>query len=124
MVIVDKEGSFKGIIETVELYAVSMSVELNEQVDALITKSYSTVSGDTTLRAAIAIMVGEHIDILPVLDENNESIIGLVSYKDIIRAYQYNLSSHEYFNRHISIKRSTIKILLHGKKLVAKIKPL
>jgi hypothetical protein len=45
----------------------------------------------------------------------------VLSYKDILSAYRHHIDEHEE-GVSISLKRRTLKVLLHGKKRLAEIK--
>jgi predicted transcriptional regulator len=62
-------------------------------------------------------MAKEDIDVLPVLSNENHNIIGILSYKNIISSYKLKLQDHQINQKApISIKRNSLKLLVHGKK--------
>ena len=64
-------------------------------------------------------MANEDIDVLPVVSNGNQNeIIGILSYKDILSAYSYKFNEHEKTNASISLKRQGLKILLHGQRFL------
>lgn len=63
-------------------------------------------------------MARENLDVLPVISGNNNKITGMLSYKNIISVYSRDLEEHQE-NRAISLKRRTLRILLHGKKRIS-----
>jgi predicted transcriptional regulator len=75
----------------------------------------------SSLRTAVEMMARENIDMLPVVSEE-KNIIGIVSYKDIIAAYKYNIEDHVKKYPSISLKRNSLKILIRGQKLISAIK--
>jgi predicted transcriptional regulator len=62
-------------------------------------------------------MAKENIDILPVISNEN-NIIGILSYKDIISAYKSDIDNYIKKRPSISLKRNGLKILVHGNKLI------
>jgi predicted transcriptional regulator len=60
-------------------------------------------------------MAVENVDVLPVINSDNNKITGLHSYKDILSAYRLQQNEHEE-GVAISMKRQTLKLLVHGKK--------
>jgi hypothetical protein len=63
-------------------------------------------------------MARENVDVLPVVSkENNNSIVGILSYRDIISAYKFSMEEHEKKHPRISLKRRSLRILLRGQKL-------
>jgi predicted transcriptional regulator len=68
-------------------------------------------------------MAKENTDVLPVVSkENNNSIIGILSYREIIASYKKNMDEHVKKHPDISLKRRGLKILLRGQKLMTSIK--
>jgi predicted transcriptional regulator len=63
-------------------------------------------------------MAGENIDVLPVLSNENNHVIGILSYQNIIAGYQQSLQEHTTNHPNISIKRRSLKILIRGQKLI------
>ena len=74
-----------------------------------------TVTETDTLRAAVDKMAKENIDVLPVVSEESNQLVSILSYKDILSSYRITADEHEKRNTHISIKRRALKILSHGK---------
>lgn len=64
-------------------------------------------------------MAKENIDVLPVVSNDDGTIIGILSYRDIIDTYKYSLEEHEKKNPAISLKRKGLKIMLRGKQMVS-----
>jgi predicted transcriptional regulator len=64
-------------------------------------------------------MAKENIDVLPVVSNlDNNNIIGIISYKNIIPAYKHGMDEHEKKHPAISLKRRSLKVLVHGQKLL------
>ena len=62
-------------------------------------------------------MAGENIDLLPVMSNEN-TIIGILSYKDIISAYKSDIDNFVKKQPSISLKRNGLKILVRGNQLI------
>jgi predicted transcriptional regulator len=60
-------------------------------------------------------MARENLDVLPVVRNADNKIIGVLSYKNILSVYSRHLEEHQQ-GVAISLKRRTLKILLHGRK--------
>ena len=67
-------------------------------------------------------MARENLDVLPVVSAGTNKVNGILSYRNILSAYKYHLEEHEERVTPISLKRRTLKILLHGKKRLASLK--
>ena len=65
---------------------------------------------------AVQTMAKENVDILPVVSE--KEIVGILTYHHIISVYNHGIDELETKQKHISLKRQRLKILLRGQKLV------
>jgi chloride channel protein, CIC family len=116
-VIVDDKGEFKGIVSSSSLN--SDHRDDDTLIGSLIKRKSFTISSHDNLRTAVEMMAKENLDVLPVVsNENKNSVIGILSYKDILSVYKYRVEDFEKLRPHISLKRSGMKILLHGQKLI------
>ena len=77
---------------------------------------------DTFGILAVETMARENIDVLPVISKENNHIIGILTYHDIIAPYKHGIDQHEKKQPHISLKRSGLRIILRGKKLMLAVK--
>jgi CBS domain-containing protein len=120
-VVTSNEGEFRGIISSTELKA--NQHRKYELIGTLIKHTGNSVSVDQSLRTVVEMMAKENADVLPVISgENKKTIIGLLSYKDIIAVYKDDLANHEKKERQISLRRGGLKILIRGKKLIRGVK--
>jgi CIC family chloride channel protein len=111
-IVADAQGTFKGIISSSNLFSLHHPEEailLN-----LIKRKPVAITAQDTLKAAVETMARENLDVLPVIDTGTQKVVGLLSYKDILSVYGNGFSQHEE-NRAISLKRRSIKLLLHGR---------
>ncbi|MGB4843939.1 MAG: chloride channel protein, partial [Ferruginibacter sp.] len=109
------EGEYKGIISSSQLYN---KINLPEtKLEVLIKQKPVSVENNNSLRTAIEIMANENIDVLPVLSNENKNIIGILSYTNIISSYKASLHDHKRNRPHISLKRNSLKLIVHGKKI-------
>jgi CBS domain-containing protein len=96
---------------------------MNSLIGTLVKHKHISIANSSSLRIAVELMAKENIDVLPVLSKENENvIIGVLSYHDIISAYKYNIDEHERQRPNISIKEGSLKIFLRGKKLITTIR--
>ncbi|MDR3211297.1 MAG: CBS domain-containing protein [Planctomycetota bacterium] len=108
--VVDEEGGLIGIISDRDFLAsVSPFVgTVNEQrrdiellrrkVGLIMTRKPSFIASDTTIAAAIRIMNSFKISCLPVVVNENMRLLGLVTWKDIVRAFcpePFHSKTHE-----------------------------
>ena len=114
-IIVNKDNEFRGIISSSNLF--SDHHPQDKLLGALIKRNSVSVGTHNSLRTAVEIMAKENIDLLPVTSAEN-NIIGILSYKDIISAYKSDSDNYVKNNPSISLKRSGLKMLVRGNKLV------
>jgi H+/Cl- antiporter ClcA len=114
-IIVSNTDEFRGIISSSNLF--SNHHQPDRLVGSLIKRNSVSISVDNSLRTAVEMMAKENIDILPVISNEN-NIIGILSYKDIISAYKSDIDNYIKKRPSISLKRNGLKILVHGNKLI------
>lgn len=120
-IISSNEGEYKGILSSSTIFSNLQSDD--RRVGSLIKRKNISVGIGSSLRAAVEIMAKENTDVLPVVSkENNNSIIGILSYREIIASYKKNMEEHVKKHPGISLKRRGLKILLRGQKLMTSIK--
>jgi CBS domain-containing protein len=111
------EGEYRGIISSSNL--MSKHHPGDTLIGSLIKRKHISVSKDSSLRKAVEMMAKENIDVLPVVSNlDNNNIIGIISYKNIIPAYKHGMDEHEKKHPAISLKRRSLKVLVHGQKLL------
>ena len=114
-IIAGKGHEFRGIISSSNLFSNHHSPD--KLVSELIKRNSVSVRSDNSLRTAVELMASENIDTLPVVSEDND-IIGVLSYKDIINAYKRDMDNNVQKRASISLKRNSLKMLVHGNKLI------
>ena len=114
-IIVNNKSEFKGIISSSNLF--SNHHEPDKLVGDLIKRNSVSIRIDNSLRTAVELMAGENIDLLPVMSNQN-TIIGILSYKDIISAYKSDIDNFVKKQPSISLKRNGLKILVRGNQLI------
>ena len=115
-IVSNSDGEYKGIISSSNLF--SEHHIQDDKIGALIKRNSIYIKLDDSLRFAAETMSKENIDVLPVISEENKNIVGLISYRDILATYKYGIDEHEMKRPNISLKRSGLKVLLQGQKLI------
>ena len=85
--VVDDNGAVIGIVTALDiLRAIQGGKKLNAMLARdIMTPNPSTVKRDTPLEEIISIMVEKEIVLVPVVEENNNKLIGVVARLDILR---------------------------------------
>lgn len=116
-IISDTEGEYKGILSSSSIFS-SLKDE-DSRVGALIKRKNISVDVGSSLRAAVEIMAKENMDVLPVVSKDSKSsIIGILSYREIIASYKKNMDEFVKKNPDISLRRRGLRILVRGQKLM------
>lgn len=116
-IVADNAGTFKGIISSSEIYSEKHLGP--EFLGNILKQNPVSVVKTSTLRAAVELMARKNLDVLPVIaSDNSGTVIGLLSYKDIMKAYKMRLHESENRIANISVKRRSIKVLLRGQKFL------
>lgn len=111
-------GEYKGIVSSSNLFSNHHDTE--SYIGTLIKRRNFSVAIDNSLRTAVEMMAKENTDVLPVVSkEDNNNIVGVLSYRDIIASYKHTIDDHEKKDPSISLKRQSLKILVHGKKMIS-----
>jgi predicted transcriptional regulator len=119
-IITSNAGEYKGILSASNLFSRHHAPETN--VGKLIKRKHISVSSHDTLRRAVEIMANENVDVLPVLSPSDNVVTGMVSYKNILSSYKISIEEHVKDHPTISLKRRSLKILVHGQKLIRSFK--
>ncbi|WP_214072538.1 chloride channel protein [Mucilaginibacter sp. dw_454] len=114
-VAINDQGEYAGIIRLADLY--NTLLDVNQPIKALLdTQVKESVISDDSLSRAIERMSKNDIEVLPVMASVNRNIvIGVLSYKDLIKAYTQNIEKNESAHVKISLKRRRIKMMVRGK---------
>ena len=120
-IVADQEDNYAGIISSSQLYNRLNQPETS--LAALISKKHVWVNDSFSLRKAIGIMANENVDVLPVLSGEEGGIIGILSYRNILTSYRQGIDEHRQNQPHISLRRTGLKLLVHGQKLKRFIQP-
>ncbi|MBE7172421.1 MAG: CBS domain-containing protein [Williamsia sp.] len=110
---------FTGIISSSNL--LSLHHKAGTKLGSLIKRKPFAITPNDSLKHAVEIMAKENLDVLPVVQETDRSTVGILTYKDVLSAYRSQ--SHEHKESvALSLKRRSLKMLVHGKKRLAVLK--
>jgi CBS domain-containing protein len=119
-IVTDQHGNYVGTANLTDInkHDIDPGIILKE---ILQTAQLSVKIGDN-LRKAVELMAEEGVEALPVTAGNK--VIGVLSYKDIINAYKSYHDENDQVNRHISLKRERLKVLVRSRGLLNQFKDL
>jgi H+/Cl- antiporter ClcA len=118
-IVVNDDGSFEGIISSSNLFSMHHTVDL--KIGSLIKRRPFAITASDTLKTAVEMMAKENLDVLPVISSETNKVKGILSYRNILSAYKHGIEEHQE-SIPISLKRRTLKILLHGKRRLTSLK--
>jgi chloride channel protein, CIC family len=115
-IVSNAEGEYRGIVSSSNLFSKHHKAET--PIGALIKRKHISINIGNSLRAAVEMMARENIDVLPVVAKENNNVIGILSYQNIISSYKQGIEDDTKKHPDISLKRRGLKILLRGQKMV------
>ncbi len=119
-IVSNKNGEYKGIVSSSNLF--NKMHKADTLTGALIKRKNISVHVDNSLRTAVELMAKENLDVLPVLSQENNKVIGILSYHNIIASYKKGMDDNIKKRPDISLKRRGLRILVRGQKLISNIK--
>jgi H+/Cl- antiporter ClcA len=115
-IVTSEEGNYKGILSASNLFSQHHNTSLS--VGSLIKRQPGPVTKDISLKAAVALMAQENVDVLPVIESTEDGkLSGILTYKDIMGAFRYGLEEHRKMQPSISLRRKGLRILIKGQRL-------
>jgi H+/Cl- antiporter ClcA len=115
-IVTDENGEYSGIVKSSSLC--DRNQKGDTMVGSLIADSTMVVNEDDSLRTAVEKMAKDGAEVLPVLNTETASVVGTLSYQNIITAYKQNLDQHTASFPSISLKRRSLKVLVRGQKMI------
>ncbi|QHS56633.1 chloride channel protein [Mucilaginibacter sp. 14171R-50] len=117
-VLIDNQNNYGGTLKITDLY--NADAKGAESLNDLVKPGPGPVIKSTdTLHQAVEIMSKNNAEVLPILSAGGDGkVIGVLSYKDIIKAYQTNIHKNENLHVKISLRRQRMKMVIRGKKLI------
>ncbi|GGG85113.1 chloride channel protein [Parapedobacter pyrenivorans] len=117
-IVVDSDYQYIGIVSASSLFAHHQ--DPGKVVKSLIKRQPAYLKATNSLKEAISKMASENVDVLPVLSATGNTVVGLLHYKNILAAYHAADIQNEQRGTNISIKRSGMRMLVKGKKILIK----
>ncbi|MBB2145095.1 chloride channel protein [Pedobacter sp. LMG 31464] len=114
----DAEGSFDGILSVQNLITKNLSPQ--ETISTSVKRNLSYINNVDTLKRALEILFLNKQEYAPVVSVSKNEIIGLISQKDILAAYNQHLLEDKKITANLSLTRQRKKVLVRGRQLIAK----
>lgn len=114
-IIVNDKREFRGVISSSNLF--SQHHPTDKVIVHLIKCKIFSIGIANSLRTAVGLMASENVDILPIVSADN-SVIGILTYKDILKTYKTDQDVDVMKEPTISLKRQRLKMLVRGQKLM------
>ncbi len=115
-ILVDEEQRYAGMVGRSTIFSKQHNDDL--LLSAIAITAHPYVYEKSRLSLAVDLMSRHHTEILPVVSEGDKKIIGTLSYKEVFTAYRRRHRENEVSNRHISLKRRSISIILKSRRLL------
>lgn len=115
-IVINHHETFEGTVALADIY--NQSLKESALVSIIVKPAERSVKSNDSLQKAMQLMSLGEEELLPVLSEKGDLIIGLLTHKDILNAYKHNMRETQDARVNLSLKRQRIKILISGRKLV------
>lgn len=115
--VVNSRDTFKGFVRLTDIF--SHKLDPDSRVECITREHPFSVRSHDTLARALSMMSEHDLELLPVTSAGPDQVVtGVLSYKDIMAAYQYRMSEDEEAITSLSLKRQRLKLLSRGRKLI------
>ncbi|SMD01742.1 chloride channel protein [Pedobacter nyackensis] len=90
-------------------------------IEELLQRNVPILSSNDPLSKAVELMAINGEEVLPVMsNKNSKEVIGMLSYNDILHAYELYHKENQEAGINLSLKRQRIKIMIKSRKLMKK----
>jgi CBS domain-containing protein len=113
----DADGLFAGVLNT---QALSLKDNNLAQIASHVKQDLVYINNVDTLKRALEILFLNKQEYAPVLAVDKNEIIGILTQKDILNAYNQHLLQDEEVTTYLSLKRQRKRVLVRGRQLIAK----
>jgi Mg/Co/Ni transporter MgtE len=115
ILVVNSQGYFSGTVAIVDLYGGKVNPE--KPVSTITKKPDCAVRANESLSKAVELMSELQEEIIPVIAETGQKIIGVLTYRDILKAYKIQIRERKEAGINLSLKRQSMKMMVKGKNL-------
>jgi len=111
-VVVDPNGHYQGTVSTAKLYS---CIDENTTISSILEKSQCMIFGNDSLSKAIELISEEQEESVPVLSPDGHKVIGVLTYKDILKAYNVQMRERKKTGTNLSLNRQRMKMIVRGR---------
>ncbi len=113
----NEEDKLLGVVGVQEIFSSKHTGE--EKMSSLVKGHAITVYEDDNLHQAIDKMIAHKVDILPVVSrEDKQHLTGVLTYREILEAYEIKRKEVENKDIAISVRKKGIKIFVKGRRMI------
>ncbi len=114
-VVVDDNGNYQGTIALADLY--SDKTEDQKAIFLILRKPGITIHGNDSLSKGMELMSQQGEECIPVLSEDDHKLIGVLTYRDILRAYQTQTRENNVSGINLSLRRQKMRFMIKSRNL-------
>jgi CIC family chloride channel protein len=115
-------GYCLGAVSILDLFA--PSVDTTKEISSITKPVNAQIKNNDSLKKALAVMSQNQNDFLMVIGHREEGDFkGLLSYRDVVKAYHVNHDRESRIGRNLSLDRQAKKIIVRGKRMMADRRP-
>ena len=81
----------------------------------LMTPKIYSVYEDNSLQLAVEFMLKTGQDILPVMERQSKSIVGIITENDVLKVFERRFHEEKHMHKHISMRATTNRVIRKGK---------
>jgi len=115
-VMVDHDGAYIGTVNRTDIFR--HGLDPASLLGDIVKDGQVYVRNTDSLRTAVELMAKQTAEVLPVIAAGDNKVVGVLSYRDILSAYEEQIKENEQAHVHISLKRQRLKMLIRGRKLI------
>jgi len=115
-VMVNTDGAYMGTVHRTDIFRHGLDpVSL---LGDIVNYGHGYVQSTDSLRTAVEMMAKQTSEVLPVIAADSNTVVGVLSYRDILSAYKGQMDENLNTHIHISLKRQRLKMLIRGRNLI------
>lgn len=116
-IVVDRHGHFNGTVALSAIFNTKFDSE--STLATILRKGSLFVKSTDNLAKALELMSKGEEELIPVVSSAQENtVIGVLSFKDVLTAYKSRIAENQEIKANLSLKRQQIKVLIKGRKLM------